>query len=605
MTKGQAILQDENNRFTVSTHMRPHLKEPEPAAVEPEMEVEFQDPVYRLRRKTTLEAPGMRALKKDEVQQDLWTRKKRKEMVGALMNAEVIKGTSPIRRVKLKEQGEHGPESKYVTFGAFQHGGVIGTTAATKENVNDTKALVELVKRDFPGECFTSITLVRNAALPPHKDKFNAKGSWNLLSPMVIPDGGGVWEELKPGDVFTGTYKEMMVNEERLPGQFHNLKDPQKVNPHRLHAPVQGAEGERIVLAGHTVSAWKKLSMEKRQELEALGFPVPEDMELVSGYDPSRGSDEPPVQCKVHVAEENFIENYPVDDLVERMEDEVRIAKAASEGLYTSNIEELLATMEGDLRVVHTVKQSEVEPNLSEWKEALQAEMDALVNMGAIEKLRGTKAKALLNRPDVTIVPGKGVYTVKPPQKAGRKFRRKVRIVSCGNYVEKSSDEHNYSGGADAESVRLAIAESARRRWNIGAGDIKNAFLRAPVPDGVILVLRPPAILVRAGLATPDELWQCHTAMYGYRSSPRWWSDYRNGKMKTAVTTMNRRFHQGEVDKNVWQIREVDGTLCGYIIVYVDDVMITGSVATIKDAYKWIEETWEATRWSSPRRNLR
>ena len=455
--------------------------------------------------------------------------------------------------------------------------------------------MVELIKKDFPGECFTSITLVKDAALPPHKDKYNWKGSWNLLSPLKVPRGGGIWEELKPGDVFTGTYKEMEVKGRMVQGQLHNLDKPQRVNPHRLHSPVQGEPGERVVIVGHTINSWKKLSGEDKKELEEIGFPIPEIEELVEGYDPQRGSEEPPMQCKVHVAEENFLKSYPVEDMVERMEDEIKIAKAASDSLYTDNIEELLATMDGDLGVVHTVRQAEVEPNLVEWKEALQAEMDALVNMGAIEKLRGAEAKALARQPGVTIVPGKGVYTVKPPQRPGKRFRRKVRIVSCGNHVEKAADEQNYSGGAAAESVRLGIAESSRRKWNIGTGDIKNAFLRAPVPPGVVLALRPPAILVRAGLATADELWLCRTAMYGYRSSPKWWSDYRNGKMREAVTEMKRTFHQGEVDPNVWQIREEDGTICGYIIVYVDDVMISGEVDTIRDAYKWIESTWEAT----------
>ena len=53
------------------------------------------------------------------------------------------------------------------------------------------------------------------------------------------------------------------------------------------------------------------------------------------------------------------------------------------------------------------------------------------------------------------MVPGKAVYTVKPPSKEGTKYRCKVRIVGCGNFQAKDAVEENYSGGAAAEAIRL------------------------------------------------------------------------------------------------------------------------------------------------------
>ena len=38
------------------------------------------------------------------------------------------------------------------------------------------------------------------------------------------------------------------------------------------------------------------------------------------------------------------------------------------------------------------------------------------------------------------------MYTVNPPNKEGQKYRRKARIVSCGNFQPKSDNEINYSG---------------------------------------------------------------------------------------------------------------------------------------------------------------
>ena len=57
---------------------------------------------------------------------------------------------------------------------------------------------------------------------------------------------------------------------------------------------------------------------------------------------------------------------------------------------------------------------------------------------------------------------------------------------------------------------------------------VTSAFLRSPVPDGVHLAIEPPAVLVRAGLCEPDELWIALAAM-----------------MKKAVTNLGLKFEQG------------------------------------------------------------
>ena len=138
--------------------------------------------------------------------------------------------------------------------------------------------------------------------------------------------------------------------------------------------------------------------------------------------------------------------------------------------------------------------------------------------MKAIKRRRGQDAKEYLAQTGVTVVPGKGVFTVKPPSKPGKKFRRKSRIVSCGNFQPKDNAELNYSGGAASDAVRLAVAEASRRSWQICTGDVCNAFLRAPVPERTKLALRPPGVLLRAGLAEPGEVWEVLTSLYGFRN---------------------------------------------------------------------------------------
>ena len=105
-----------------------------------------------------------------------------------------------------------------------------------------------------------------------HKDVFNDKDSRNLVSPLKVTEGAGVWEELKPGDTFTGRYKEMDIKGVATPGQIHSLRAPVTVNPKRWHCAVQGSEG----LVGHTIGSWRKLKPHMVSQLEESGFALPD-----------------------------------------------------------------------------------------------------------------------------------------------------------------------------------------------------------------------------------------------------------------------------------------------------------------------------------------
>ena len=113
--------------------------------------------------------------------------------------------------------------------------------------------------------------------------------------------------------------------------------------------------------------------------------------------------------------------------------------KAAAENLYTYNIDKVLQELGGELRVVHTVHQSEVEANLQEWVESLEDEVSAPENMTAIRRRRGQDAKDYLAQAGVTIVPGKGVFTVKPPsnRNQGRSSGAKVALLAAATFSQR------------------------------------------------------------------------------------------------------------------------------------------------------------------------
>ena len=86
-------------------------------------------------------------------------RRKLKEEIVGILNQDKINGVS---RPQLQDQ----PERAYVTVGAFQHGGVVGVTNATKDNQLLTKKICELVGLAFPEELFSSVTIVRDTHMP-------------------------------------------------------------------------------------------------------------------------------------------------------------------------------------------------------------------------------------------------------------------------------------------------------------------------------------------------------------------------------------------------------------------------------------------------------
>ena len=106
------------------------------------------------------------------------------------------------------------------------------------------------------------------------------------------------------------------------------------------------------------------------------------------------------------------------------------------------------------------------------------------------------KKKAEEEGKKLEIIPSKLVFTVKPSpdHKEGKK---KTRWVVCGNYEEKKEGEENYSGGADATSLRLLAWIASRMKWAGCILDVRTAFLNAQMeqePDEDLLLVQPPHI---------------------------------------------------------------------------------------------------------------
>ena len=113
--------------------------------------------------------------------------------------------------------------------------------------------------------------------------------------------------------------------------------------------------------------------------------------------------------------------------------------------------------------------------------------------------------------------------------------------VACGNFAERSEADL-FAGGATAVALRSAVAISSQKSWKGKVSDIRTAFLNAPMKLSAAeaaggeesqpqkrAIIKPPPLLITAGLAKPGEHWEVLMALYGYKESPKLWSDHRDG----------------------------------------------------------------------------
>ena len=273
--------------------------------------------------------------------------------------------------------------------------------------------------------------------------------------------------------------------------------------------------------------------------------------------------------------------------------------RQVDESFYTDNVEELLSALTGPLKVVHNVSPSEVRRHLTKWKGATEAEVAALEEMSAIRRLRGDEARVAQNQPGVQIIPAKPVFTVKPGSEASW-FRRKCRVVGCGNYETRGPSAELYAGGVPADVLRLCLIQASVMKIRAWITDIKNAFLLASLPESMKgkILLRPPKLLEGMAITQPGEVWVIQRAVYGLRQSPKWWSDYRDRMLRSADWMSPRgrmRLRQSSVEANLWHLLDESDALLGYAIVYVDDIMVLASREDAGAFYKWIRSVWQCT----------
>ena len=302
---------------------------------------------------------------------------------------------------------------------------------------------------------------------------------------------------------------------------------------------------------------------------------------------------------------------------------QARLATLECAGMESSNLETAGVGMETSSSALaspaavlqtYTVPLQTVKRNLEDWKEAMAAERKALLETTkAIQSVDEADLKKIPGYHLLEMAPAKIVATVKAPN-----GRKKVRVVICGNLLEKkeSSGAGNgsgldgrrgepspfaqYAGGVDGAALRTLLRKGAAEQWSFVISDVRTAFLLAPRLDQErLLVCKPPQLYVDCGLASPSERWLINGAMYGLQESPHDWSCFRDRCMarfawKDELGSFQLR---RTPEPNLWQIiqlgdKEEDEKAVGAMAVYVDDILITAPEAIAASALGRLRQEW-------------
>ncbi|CAE7357873.1 unnamed protein product, partial [Symbiodinium sp. CCMP2456] len=513
--------------------------------------------------------------------------------------------------------------------GAFVHGGKAGLRANVKLYPNTTRYLAAFGRKVSGGRTFSAVGIARNANLGIHRDVHNYKSSRNMILPLTEFSGGGLWlqgasdkegksesRQLSNGTVVEGKIRELRQGEllDFAPDQWHE---------------VQPWEGDRVIFLMYTPRA-TKLEGHHVQDLEETGFVIDYNslkasVEEVGEWDEEEPGPHDARVRRSYVAKDSgkdttFVEledDYdsfwegptkvglprPISELSKKDQMTAKLMKMMkkAEIQYTPDIEQVIQELENQgksLEVTHTVSLKEVKQNLQKWVESAKKEFTNLK-----DNKRAFVIKKQHELPKgCRIVPCKGVYTVKP-DKSPQGYRRKTRFVACGNHVpEEDSCFDLFAAGLDASSLRTMLAFTAGKPWTTATTDIRQAFVLAPWL-GHPVALSPPSIAYELGIAEPGDYWLVQMSIYGLRESPALWSSFRDDQLRAArwETEVDRemvtlKLQQLISDDQVWKIVRASSPEkepLGYLMVYIDDLLITGLDPVVKSFFSWVEAKWE------------
>ncbi|RVW81044.1 Retrovirus-related Pol polyprotein from transposon TNT 1-94 [Vitis vinifera] len=230
------------------------------------------------------------------------------------------------------------------------------------------------------------------------------------------------------------------------------------------------------------------------------------------------------------------------------------------------------ATSLDDTQVPNTIQEA---LKISEWKKAVQDEIDALEKNGTwtITDLPVGK------RP----VGCKWIFTIKY-KSSGSVERFKARLVARGFTQSYGIDyQETFAPVAKLNTIRILLSLAVNQDWCLQQLDIKNAFLNGDLEEEVYMEI-PPGF--EESMAK-NQVCKLQKSLYGLKQSPRTWFD----RFTKAVLKLG--YKQGQADHTLFVKKSHAGKLA-ILIVYVDDIILSGNdMGELQNLKKYLSEEFE------------
>ncbi|KAJ1699274.1 hypothetical protein LUZ63_007786 [Rhynchospora breviuscula] len=191
------------------------------------------------------------------------------------------------------------------------------------------------------------------------------------------------------------------------------------------------------------------------------------------------------------------------------------------------------------------------------WREAMAAELSALAANATWD---------LVPLPALTNAVGcKWLFKIKK-KSDGSIERYKARLVAKGYTQQEGFDYfETFSHVIKPTTVRTVLSIALSKGWELHQLDVNNAFLHGDLQETVYME-QPPGF---ADPLKPYYVCKLNKALYGLKQAPRAWFQ----KLKHFLISHQFKPSQSDHSLFIYMIKDV--TI--YILVYVDDIIVTGS----------------------------
>jgi hypothetical protein len=189
------------------------------------------------------------------------------------------------------------------------------------------------------------------------------------------------------------------------------------------------------------------------------------------------------------------------------------------------------------------------------------------------EALRANDTWRLVPRPpDANIVTGKWIFRHKF-HADGSLARHKARWVVRSFSQQHGIDyDETFSPVVKQTTIRVVLNIAISHGWPIHQLDVKDAFLHSHL-DETVYCQQPSGFV---DPSAPDHVWLLQKSLYGLKQAPRTWYQ------RFATYIRHLDFVPAVSDTSLFVYKE--GTATTYLLLYVDDIVLTASSSMLLQA---------------------